>query len=107
MQEALNILDNWTKQWLVKINATKTTYSIFTLSTRNHVANLQINGQQLRKEDTPTYLGVTYDQRLTWKAQTDQAEARAKLRLSLMRRLTGTTWGADAEILKTVYTGSV
>ena len=70
-------------------------------------ANLQINGQQLRKEDTPTYLGVTYDQRLTWKAQTDQAETRAKLRLSLMRRLAGTTWGADAKILKTVYTGSV
>ena len=43
LQEVLNILDNWTKQWLVKINATKTTYSIFTLSTRNHVANLQIN----------------------------------------------------------------
>ena len=32
LQEALNVLDNWTKQWLVKIkiNATKTTYSIFT-----------------------------------------------------------------------------
>ena len=41
------------------IGTAKNTYSIFTLSTRNHVANLQINGQQLRKEDTPTYLGVT------------------------------------------------
>jgi ribonuclease HI len=107
LQEALNLLERWTKLWLVKINATKTTYSIFTLSTKMQTANLRINGELLKKEDTPTYLGVTYDQRLTWKAQTEQAETRAKLRLNLMRRLAGTTWGADAKILKTVYTGSV
>ena len=31
MQQALDILDNWTKQWLVKIRLTKTTYIEFSL----------------------------------------------------------------------------
>ena len=51
LQEALNILDNWTKQWLVKINGEKTTYSVFTLSTSIQTANLQIDGQKLQKDD--------------------------------------------------------
>ena len=33
MQEALNVLDRWTKKWLVKLNSSKTTYTIFSLST--------------------------------------------------------------------------
>ena len=34
-------------------------------------------------------------------------EARGRRRLAIMQKLSGTTWGADSKILKTVYTGSV
>ena len=33
LQQALNILEGWTKPWLVKINPKKTTNTIFSLST--------------------------------------------------------------------------
>ncbi|XP_070188880.1 uncharacterized protein [Littorina saxatilis] len=77
------------------------------LSPKELKANLKLCGQTLQADNTPTYLGVTFDRRLTWKQQTEKVEARAKLRLALMKKLTGTTWGADAAILKKMYVGSV
>ena len=107
MQQALNTLEGWTNQLLVKINSRKTTYTIFSLSTKEQKATLHINGQTLLAEDNPTYLGVTFDKRLTWRQQTEKAEARAKVRLALMKKLAGTTWGADTVTLKRLYTGRV
>ncbi|RUS91759.1 hypothetical protein EGW08_000467 [Elysia chlorotica] len=107
LQEALNTLEKWTKQWLMTINSAKTTYTVFSLSTKKQKVTLKLNGQALPAEDNPTYLGVTFDKRLTWKEQTEKAEARAKARLAIMKKLAGTQWGANARILKTMYTGRV
>ena len=106
LQQALNILEGWTKQWLVRINPRKTTYTIFSLSTKEQKATLHINGQTLLAGDNPSYRGVTFDKRLTWK-QTENAEATAKVQLALMKKLAGTTWGADTVTLKSLYTGRV
>ena len=100
MQQALNTLEGWTNRWLVKINSRKTTYTIFSLSTKEQKATLHINGQTQFAEDNRTYLGVTSDKRLTWKVQTKKAETRAKVRLALMKKLAGMTWGADTVTLK-------
>ena len=107
MQQALNTLEGWTNRWLVKISSRKTTYTIFSLSTKEQKATLHINGQTLLAEDNPTYLGVTFDKRLTWRQQTEKAEARAKVRLALMKKLAGRTWGADTVTLKRLYIGRV
>ena len=106
LHQALNTLEGWTNQWLVRINPRKTTYTIFSLSTKEQKATLHINGQTLLAEDNLTYLGVTFDKRLTWRQQTEKAEARAKVRLALMK-LAGTIWGADTVTLKRLYTGRV
>ena len=82
-------------------------YTIFSLSTKEQKATLHINGQTLLAEDNPTYLGMTFDKRLTWKQQTKKAEARAKVWLAPMKTLAGTTWGADTVTLKRLYTGRV
>jgi len=53
------------------------------------------------------YLGVTYDKHLTWKVQITNAEAKARKKLSIMRKLAGTNWGANEKILRQVYQGNV
>ena len=73
----------------MKINATKTTYTVFSLSTKEQKVKLCINGQTLLAENNPTYLGVTFDRRLTWKKQAEKAETRGKVRLALMKKLAG------------------
>ena len=45
----------------------------------------------------------TFDKRLTWKQQTETAEAIAKVLLALMKKVAGTTWGADIVTLRRLY----
>ena len=61
----------------------------------------------LREDDQPTYLGVTFDKKQTWKPHLQEAETRARRKLALMRKLAGSSWGADEKTLKAVYEGTV
>jgi hypothetical protein len=51
--------------------------------------------------------GVTFDQSQTWKQQIEKSPTKAKSRMAIMKKLAGTTWGADSNVIKTLYTGSV
>ena len=51
----------WTHDWIMKDNAEKITYTTFTLSTKKTSVILTLNGQKLREENNPKYLGITFD----------------------------------------------
>jgi ribonuclease HI len=106
-QEALNITSKWAKDWCVTINSLKTVSTCFSLSTSKENIKLTINKEEIPHEDTPTYLGVKLDKRLTWGAHIQEMERRATRRLSVMKKLAGTKWGANSKILRQVYTGHV
>ena len=57
--------------------------------------------------DNPTFLGVTLDTRITWKTHLEAVAARSLKKLGLLKKLAGTTWGADTNILRRIYTGAV
>ena len=52
-------------------------------------------------------LPSTLDSRLSWKAQIETTEKRSYKKLSLMKKLAGTIWGANGKILGQVYTGAI
>ena len=103
MQQALQVIESWTRSWLVRVNEKKTTFTNFSLSNQKHGVHLKPNGQTLHQEDAPTYLGVALDRRLTWKNQLQKNQARAKIRLALMKKLSCTEWGADQNVLKKLF----
>ena len=107
MQDALNNTSKWARDWCVKVNCLKTVATCFSLSNTTENIKLTINNQQIPQDDAPTYLGVKLDKRLTWNPHIKEMEKRASRRLSLMKKLAGTKWGANSSILKQVYTGSV
>ena len=107
MQQALDMLTAWTNTWCVTINKEKSSATLFTLSTKARGGPLRLEETPLRYEDQQTYLGVTFDKRLTWKQHVQSAEAKARRKLNIMRKLAGTEWGANENILKNVYQGSV
>ena len=107
MQEALDKTCKWAKNWCVTINSQKTVASLFSLSNTKESIQLKVNNQQIPQEDTPTFLGVKLDKKLTWNPHIREAEKKATKRLSLLKKLAGTKWGASSSILKTVYTGNV
>ena len=91
------MIESWARSWLIKVNEKNTTFTIFSFSNQQQRAHLTLNGQTLHHEDTPTYLDVNLDRRLTWKNQLQRNQARAKIRLALTKKLSCTEWGADLE----------
>ena len=85
----------------------KSSTTLFTLSPKKQASHIKIGTHTLKEENQATYLGVTFDKRLTWKTHILRTEGKARKKLAIMRKLAGTTWGANDQILKTVYEGSV
>ena len=106
MQLALDKLTAWSKKWCVTINKDKSSATLFTLTAQKAGA-LTLGDQQLGYEDEQTYLGITFDKRLTWRKQIENAESKARKKLGIMRKLAGTEWGANERILNQVYKGTV
>ncbi|XP_052257940.1 uncharacterized protein LOC127862720 [Dreissena polymorpha] len=107
MQEAIDKLTAWAEDWCVMINKEKSSTTLFTLSSKQKAGTVRMGDTPMTEADETTYLGVTFDKRQTWKPHLMKAEGRARRKLAMMRKLAGTTWGANEHILKTVYQGTV
>ena len=65
LQLALQVMETGTRSWLVKISEKKTIYTISLLSAQQHIIKLKISSQELHSDDSPAYLGLTLDRRMT------------------------------------------
>ena len=68
---------------------------------------LELEDMPMPQVDNPTFLGFTLDTRLTWKTHLEVFAARSVRKLGLLKKVAGTTWGADTNIRRRVYTGAV
>ena len=107
IQEAISGISKWTLDWGLEINTSKTNSTLFSLSTSKEQIKLRLKGEIVPQTDSPTFLGVKLDTRLTWKPQIEKMERSSLQKLALMRKLAGTSWGADSSILTKVYTATV
>ena len=109
INEELAILGRYCDEWKLKINYSKTVYSVFTLSSKiaKQKQNISIQGHQLENDENPVYLGVKLDTRLILKEQMKEIKKKANNRLKLLKRLASTSWGADKETLRQLYLGYV
>ena len=95
MQLAADKLNSWTERWCVTVNKEKSSTTLFTLSPKQKAGTINLGGTPLKEDEEATYLGVTFDKRQTWKPHIVKAEAKARRRLAILRKLAGTTWGAS------------
>ncbi|MCG8431457.1 MAG: hypothetical protein MJA29_09835, partial [Candidatus Omnitrophica bacterium] len=109
LKEALDVISTYANFWKLKINYGKSVYSIFTRSPKTAKRNLRmtLGGHILEKEENPVYLGVTLDPHLSLKNYMENLKSKASKRLSLLKRLSSTSWGADKRTLRQLYTGYV
>jgi thymidylate synthase len=105
----MNNLEKWTKSWCLTINEKKTTHTVYSLSNSVTKPTLKLTKSNLHKDPKPTYLGATLDRRLTWRAQIKKKKTvqNAKQRMNLVKKLPGSTWVANGNTLKKLYTGMV
>ena len=66
LQQAADTINNWTKQWLVKLNEDRSMHVNFT-NKRCHYLPKNMNGKTIPHSQTAKYLGMTLDDQLRWK----------------------------------------
>ena len=73
--------------------------SIFTHSC--HELSVLLDGQSIKYEHQPTFLGVTLDRTLSFRSHLTKTAAKLKNRNNLLTKLAGSRWGTDADTLWT------
>ena len=67
IQEAVNKVEQWTNDWGLQISEVKTQATVFSLSTSKEKVAIKLGDKTLPQVETPTFLGVKLDTRLSWK----------------------------------------
>ena len=94
-------MSHFRRQWRLKASASKTISSVFHL--HNTIAtcklSVYVDGQRLRRECHPTYLGVTPDCTLSYREHLTNTAGKLINRNNLSMKLAGSAWGASGNTL--------
>ena len=95
-------LSEYLQTWKLKLSHTKTVTAAFHLNNREAKRELKVynNGRLLPFCPTPTYLGVKLDRSLTFRHYLVALRKKLSSRVTLLRRLVGSGWGAGAKTLR-------
>ena len=109
LRRALGTITAYCNFWKLKINASKSVYSIFTKSNKTAKQELPftVDGSPIIKQENPVYLGVPLDRQLSMNPFMDSLKAKARKRIRLIKKLATTTWGANKGTLRQMYLGYV
>ena len=107
LQVDLNKIHSWCNKWGFLLSKEKTMAIIF--GRVNKIAQRQfvIDGSTLKWEKQVKFLGMIFDENLTWKAHIDYVVGRCKQRLNLMRCISGNSWGANKTSLLHIYRATI
>ena len=105
MAEHASHVEGWAAERDLQVSAQKSTVTLFTSETRQGQLHplIPLGGSHLSLEPYPKILGVTFDTHFHFHKHVDSLIPRAKQRLSMLKALTGTTWGQQKETLVATY----
>ena len=101
LSQDMPTLSTHLQTWL-KLSHTKTVTAAFHLNNREAKRELKVynNGRLLPFCPTPTYLGVKLDKLLTFRHHLVALRKKLSSRVTLLRQLMGSEWGASAKTLR-------
>ena len=108
-QLAILELEAWANKWCLNFNSNKTKSLCFTkkrigAKLQDPNFQLKLNQQNIEWAEHIKYLGVTLDApTLTWKKHYEDLAREGQQRINIMRAISGTTWGANRELLLNFY----
>ena len=104
LSQNMSTLSSYLQTWRLKLSHTKTVTAFLHLNNRETKRELKIynNDRLLPFCPTPTYLGVKLNRSLTFRHQLVALRKKLSSHVTLLRRLVGSGWGADAKTLRIV-----
>ena len=102
LSQDMSTLSAYLQTWRLKLSHTKTVTAAFHLNNREAKRELKVynNGRLLPFCPTPTYLGIKLDRLLTFRYHLVVLRKKLSWRVTLLRRLVGSGWGAGAKTLR-------
>jgi len=88
--------------WRLKASPIKTVTSVFHLLNASAAREFRVymEGQQLRHDPNPVYLGVTLDRTLSYRQHLTKTAGKLQSRNNLQMKLAGSSWGANTNTLR-------
>ena len=104
LQNTLIDLENFCAKWRMGLNANKTKCMLFERGQTNLTKpNLYLKKELLSFEKNVKFLGIIFDQKLTFEDHIQSTYEQCMTRLNLLKTLCGKSWGADAETIMYTY----
>ena len=109
LSQDMSTLSAYFQTWRLKLSHTKTMTAAFHLNNRKAKRELKVynNNRLLPFYPTPTYLRVKLDRSLTFRHHLVALRKKLSSRVTLLRRLVGSGWGAGAKTLRIVILSQV
>ena len=87
-------IQQWAQKWSFSISGPKYKFIIFSRKRKVKDLSIKIDGNSIKTSPDVSFLGVTFNQGLTWSPHTKTVGARCAKGLHLRRSLVGTSWKA-------------
>jgi len=102
LEYSINIIKDYYTSWRLKLNAEKTTATFFHLNNAeaNRTPKIHLDSVLLKCEEYPRYLGIKLDRALTYNKHLSEVAMKVRTRCNIIQKLCGTTWGANADVLR-------
>jgi ribonuclease HI len=108
MQDSIYTLERWCKKNQLTVSPSKTDLVLFTNRRKiPFFRRPKLFDQDLNLKTEVKYLGVTIDQRLTFKSHIENKSKQAQLSFLQCRRAIGKSWGLKPKIIRWVYTAII
>ena len=103
LQNIINQLEEYCSKWRIGLNPDKTWCLNFYLKkNNNNTPRLWLRGELLKYQKQVKFLGITFDQHMTFEAHIEDIVSRCKKRLNLLKAIKGNSWGAHPNTI--IYT---
>ena len=86
IEEAVRRIHQWIDEWSLQISKIKTQATIFSLATLKEKITLKLGDRTLPQVETPIFLGVKLDPRLSRKQQIDEMATKGIRKLALLKK---------------------
>ena len=104
LQPILTDLEEFCSKWRVGLNSEKTWCLNFFQNTKNNnTPRLWLKGELVKYKTEVKFLGVTFDQKLSYRKHIENLVSRCKKRLNLLKAIRGKDWGANPETIMYTY----
>lgn len=108
LEEGASLLAKWLAELGLNVAPSKSKFMVFTR--RKNVPNeisIRLNGTEINRSHTTTFLGVTFDSKLNWKAMIQNTKTKTKKSLSIIKMLAHKPWGGHPSTLLLIYKGLI